>query len=770
MSHRVKSAALNGNTYFTSNNGILKSESAGAVLTLAGMPRCLDLTLALTGAPGTLLTDTGSSPTAGANQGRAYRAVWCKRDANNNLIVGVPSSRFYITNTAGATRDVNVTTRLPPEITTTHFLALYASEIVDFSDTVVPGDDLAQIFEYFPTTTDIANGTLTITDNVPDAFRGPALYTNANEEGQAQQNQRPPLGRDICVYRGRLLVANYTEPHRLELQLLGTTGMANAQTITIAGVIYTLAATTTVANGEFDWFNGGTQALNVEQTAKELVYVINGYAANTGVYAYYTSGVDDAPGRILIEERGVGGDPFYVTCSTSALGNLFSPALPTSGTTYGSVAQRRPNRIRVGKTNEEAFPDGDEIIVGGEDEEIQRIIPLRSSVIVIKDESVWRLVEGVPGEEPTFLDDEVAIAGRDSAAKLNNVVFFLSNQGFVAVSDNGAQIAGRPVERFVIAGLERIDAPNHDIIVGAGSKRARLYICTVWDPARAERTCYMFSPIANKGKGAWTKRRLNANAFAVLNNRLLYALNSETGNVLRQRASERDGDPWYRDFCEEASTFTITSINTTEKIVTGTFASGVDYEDYEGGPDIGWKLYDGDNQYLVTGANGASDPTWTLVVNTTDGLTTGAKTIYRPVRWTVEWAPITGGNPLDMKQFTDVIMKAETHDAYAVDFEYANQLDTKETPYHDIWDDVPPADRVFVPKASGERASIGNNDFGATPGRLVPFNEIRTQVHPKRAMGSHLSVRVSGGTAEGYIGIKAVIAQTDSKESNKGRA
>jgi len=769
MARRIRAAALNGNSYFTSSAGVMKSESAGAVFSLAGMPRCLDLTLSLVGAPGTLLTDTGAAPTAGADQGRSYRGVWCRRDANNNLIVGAPSSRFSIANTAGAARNVQVVTLIPPEITTSHFLQLYVSTIVDNATVVDPGDELALVLEYFPTSSDISAGTLTITDNNPDAFRQADLYTNEAQEGIAQQNTRPPLARDICTYRGRMFYSNYTEPHRMELQLLGTTGMVAGQTLTIGGVVYTVAAAENVATGSFLLYTASTQSVNVETTAKSLVKVINGYAANTGYYAYYVSGVDDAPGAILIEERAVGGSAFVITCSATAIGNLFSPAIPTSGTTYSSVANRRVNRIRVSKSNEpEACPDGDEIIVGGEDEEIERMIPLRSSIIVIKTHSIWRIVEGIPAEEPTFLDNTVSIAGRDSAATLNNVCFFLSDQGFVAVSDNGAQIVGRPIERHVIAGLETIDAPNHDELVAIGCEQRRVYICTVWDPARSERTCYMFSPIANKGKGAWTKRRLNANAFAVLNNRILYALNSDTGNVLQQRASLRDDEPWYRDYCEEASTFVISSIDTVEKTATGVFTSGVDYDGYEGGPDMGWKLYDGTRQYLVTGAQTVGADT-IVVLNTTDGLTTGSKTIYRPVLWDVEWAPITGGNPLEMKQYIDVLAKAETSNVYAIDFSYANEKDTKETPFHETWENPPPADRVFVPKANGARASITSNDFTAEPGPLVPFNEIRSQVHPQRAMGSHLSVRLSGGTAEGYVGIKALVVQTETKSSNKGR-
>ena len=153
MAHRIRAAAQNGNTYFTSASGVLKSTSASATFTRAGLPKCLDLTLTLSsaGTP-TLLTDTGSSPTAGADQARGYRAVWCIRDANNNLIQGPPSSRFTITNTAGATRDVSIATNIPPEITTSHFLQLYATAIVDFGTTVDPGDEQRLVYEYFPTT------------------------------------------------------------------------------------------------------------------------------------------------------------------------------------------------------------------------------------------------------------------------------------------------------------------------------------------------------------------------------------------------------------------------------------------------------------------------------------------------------------------------------------------------------------------------------------------------------------------------------------------
>ncbi len=766
MAWRVRSAAAKGNTYFTSSGGIVKITSSSADMVSAGLPRCLDLILTLTNSSPTLLS-TGYQ--------RAYRAVLCQRDANNNLIQGPPSGRFVASNTTGGTRDVQCVIYLPPQITTSHFIQLYATTIT--TTAVDPGDEMRLVLEYFPTSTDIStNGYVTLTDITPDAGRDADLYTNGvSQDGIINAHDEPPLGRDIAWFQNKLLVANYTDKHEMSLLLLGTSGMTT-QTITLNSVVYTAGTSETVSTGTFQVYKTGgggytdlgTQSLNVEGTAKSLIKVINQYAANTQLYAFYESGVDDPPGKIRIVERGIGGSQFTVICSASAMGSSFSPAIPISDSTYASVADRRVNQIRVSLDEEpEHMPRYRNIVVGGEDEEIQRIVPLRSSLIVVKDRSIWRIANAEPGEaDPVFLDNTCQVSGRDSVAVLNNTVFMLSDQGFVAITDNGIQIIGRPTENRVLAGLEKIDAPDHDRFVGVGNEQRRQYICLAYDAAAAENTCYVYSPISNQGKGAWTKRRLNAAAFAVLNNRLMYALNNANGHVLRQRASRRDAASWYRDYAEDSSTFTITSIDTSAGTCTGTWSGYVDFDTYESDIGYGWKLYDGTNQYLILSSASANT---VLTLNTTDSLSTGAKTVYRPVPWVVEYQPIASPT---LKQFNDVIVKAETSNAYALDFAYANQNDTRSDPASDDWSAQPAADRVYVPKSTGAEASSSSNDFGATASTNAfnPFNEVRTYVHPERAAGQQLSVRVSGGVAEGYTAIKSLTVQmTSDSEDTKGR-
>lgn len=783
VARRIRTAAARGNVYMTSSKGIVKSTGASATMTGAGLPRCLDLVLSLSTAGTPTLLDDGVTVAANTEQGRGYRGVWCMRDANNNLIQGAPSARFFIVNNDGAVRDVSCLVPIPPEITTSHFFQLYATAITTNADSTDVGDEMRLVNEYFPTSANITAGTLTIVDIVPDAFRGADLYTNETQDGQAAQNDRPPLARDLVWFNNRLVASNTTDLHRVVLQMVGTV-IAAADTITIGGVVFTAATAETITSGTFQVFKAGgggftdkgTQSLNVEYTAKSLTNVINRYAAVTGFWAYYDSSTLDAPGRILIEERTVGGSAITVTCSAAAVGANFSPILPTSGTTYTSVADRRVNQLRVSKVGEpEHMPVINNIIVGGEDEEIQRILAINGSLIVIKDRSIWRLTECEPGEAPVLIDNTCGISGRDSAAVLNNAVFMLSDQGFVRVTENGIQIIGRPIEDKVVAGLEADGAPNHDRYVGVSVERDRYYMCTAYDPEDEETTCYRYSPISNQGQGAWTRRRLNANAFAVNNNRLYYALANAYGHVLKQRKSRRDGDPWHRDYVEEGGTFVISSIDTTAKTITGTFTASVNFDGYESSDiDYGWKFYKSTSQFLVLSM--ASGNT-VLTLNTVTGLSAAdSLTLYRPIAWTVEYAPITMGNPLELKQFDEVVIKAETCNVYAIDLSYAGALDVRS----DITDDAynnpvtspsPPADRVYVKRpASPGEPSPDNSDFETSSPLVVsPANILRTTVHPERAHATELSVRIYGAVAEGFIAIKALVVSVLAKQSTKSR-
>lgn len=95
---RIKSAQMNGNFYFTTNEGIKKLSLASAAgfstasITPAGGVTALNINTRLSVTTG---STTGFLPTDSAV---AYRVLWLTKDANQNLIRGVPSSRSLIYN------------------------------------------------------------------------------------------------------------------------------------------------------------------------------------------------------------------------------------------------------------------------------------------------------------------------------------------------------------------------------------------------------------------------------------------------------------------------------------------------------------------------------------------------------------------------------------------------------------------------------------------------------------------------------------------------
>jgi hypothetical protein len=744
MARRIRSFEMNGNSYFTSNRGVLKSTSPSADMQPAGLPRALDPSI--TTAAGTILA---------SGQSRAYRVVWGLRDANNNLILGDRSALVSVTAT-GAQNAV-LAWPIPSEITTSHIYQVYSTAIV--ASGIDPGDDQVLIYENNPTSAQITAGSITYTDTIPDAFRnvGTPLYTNSgtsNQEGAAAGNAQPPLARDVCEFRGHAFYANYTDKHTMTMQLVDAASLvAGTSTLTIGGVVFTANAAETISTGTFQKFTAGTAAQNVENTAKSLCRVINGYAAVTGCYAYYVSSPTTVPGKIVIQERGLGGSAFVATCNNSTTSGCFVPPIPTSGTTYTSVADRRKNRIRVSKLQQpEHVPLIREIVVGAENDEIQRIIALQEAVIVIKDRSVWRVTGSV-------FEDFVATPLDDT--KLNNCVFGLSNQGFVAITNNGVQIVGRPEEHRVLAGLAAKNAPDHDTFVGIGDEVKRLYVCRAYDAAAGVNVVFCYNAITRQ----WSRWLLDPKCLAVAQDRILYGLDNALGHVLLERDSRRDGDPAYRDMVDESSTFVVSSIDSAASTITGTFTAGVDYtgSDYSSSIGYGWKLYDGSNQYLVLSANGS-----TLTLNTVTGLAgTPTLTAYRPIPIAVEWNPFVAGNPCELKQWGEVVMRAETQNAYKVSFSFANEGDYKTDPVSTTWPGQPSAQDAYV-SSSGE-PSATNNDFLATAGNVYPSSVIRAFVPKERAVGGQLIVRLAHSVAEARLSIKALITQARSLESNRMR-
>lgn len=154
---RLRAAKSNKNLYLATSEGLKRLDSVAGSIVDAGVPMGLDVQGALSGGSGFLPNDTAVG----------YRVVWGTRDANGNLILGAPSGRAVVPNSAGGTRDVAVSTSIPSGLTSSHFWQLYRTAPSATAATD-PGDEMGLVFEG-PRPSDAAITSLTRLTNVVTA-------------------------------------------------------------------------------------------------------------------------------------------------------------------------------------------------------------------------------------------------------------------------------------------------------------------------------------------------------------------------------------------------------------------------------------------------------------------------------------------------------------------------------------------------------------------------------------------------------------------------
>lgn len=193
--------------------------------------------------------------------------------------------------------------------------------------------------------------------------------------------------------------------------------------------------------------NGPTTAMQLEQVARSLVKVINDN--DSKVYARYMSGYGDVPGQILLERRTTTGDAFYVQ---SNVGNQFSPTVPSAGSSIISNNEISPNRIYYSKVQQpEAVPLANYIDIGPKDREIKRIIALRDSLFIFKEDGIYRLSGDTAPFTVAPFDFSAQVLAPDTAVVLNNQIYALSTQGVIVVTDTGVSVISRPIENQLLS-------------------------------------------------------------------------------------------------------------------------------------------------------------------------------------------------------------------------------------------------------------------------------------------------------------------------------
>ncbi len=615
-SFKMRFCKASQNLYFTTSSGIKKIDAYNATPKASGAFKALDISSSISASAATWLAN---------NYRAAYRAIWGYKDLNNNLILGAPSQRESIVNAAGSQKAVDLRITIPSGVTTAWFVQIYRSGAVDQSGgDIDPNDELGLVYETNPNSTDITNRYIDITDIVPDELRGATIYTAGTQQGLAYQNEQPPMARDMDEFRDCVFYADTTSKHRYTLTMISVGGSAGVQandTITIGGIAYTAKASETISSAQFAVVTSGSPSQNIRDTALSLVRVINRHT-NSTVYAYYLSGPDDLPGKILLEERSIGGNSFAVI---SSRGTCWNPRLPSSGTTESSSNDRFKNGLYWSKPNEpESVPLVNFAFVGNKDSEILRIRKLRDALLILKEgEGVYRLTGYYPNFTIDLLDSSAIIAAPETAEILNNELFFLATQGVAKVGDS-VSVVSIPIEDQFRELLAENAAGIYSDAFAVGYEADRKY--QLYLPGVSTDTAPTFSFVFNTFTGQWTKHLRQASC-GMTDEGNLYLGSPSSALTFKERKNYN-----YSDFVDYGFESSITVISD----LVLTIGSSVDEIDIG---DIIWQ-----SSTLFATAQSIDLDNQTVTVNVDPGFTVAAMTVLKAISTEIKWVPITMGN------------------------------------------------------------------------------------------------------------------------------
>lgn len=397
-----------------------------------------------------------------------------------------------------------------------------------------------------------------------------------------------------------------------------------------------------VTNGTYNIFQlvnaSGSVSVNLSKTAKGLVKAINRDASSL-VYARYTSGTTDIPGKIVIQAKGFDGT-VYLRANTDTAGGLFNPTLPSSfasGDQVYSRADDQPNAFYVAKVGEpEAVPLTNLFTAGARNQDLCRVVALRDSLIIIKTDGVFRMTgDAVTNFTITALDNTVFCTAPNSVALINNQVCYLSNQGVCLVNESSVQITSRVIEDVIqpILGLSTLSSET----AALAYESERFYILSTLMPSGVSASVvYTY----NNQNQSWVTWDTTFKAGVLGPNDTLYVIT--TANKI---AKERKNQSLI-DYCGQNYPVTVTSVASSKLsavISTGSIT-----------PTVGDTLVKGgvfSKIKAVSGSGGAFTVTFDRQTNI---LAADAVTLYSGFTSEVKLSPFHAGLVGRAKQFSQM--------------------------------------------------------------------------------------------------------------------
>jgi len=252
---------------------------------------------------------------------------------------------------------------------------------------------------------------------------------------------------------------------------------------------------------------------------------------------------------------------------------------PSSGTTESSSNDAKVNRIYISKNQQpESVPLLNYIDVGSANKAILRILDLRESLFVFKEDSIWKISgENINNFRATLHDSTTALIAPDSAVQFNNTIFCMSLQGVISVSESGVAVVSRNIEQELLQLIQFDNFATTTFGVSYESERSYMLYCVNANTHSFPVQSYVYNSFTN----TWVRHTFAATSGLVNpTNDKLYLGGKETGYEQYWLMQERKTFT-VRDFVDidyqivieliigDSGTYKVVQVDTTDDVAIG---------------------------------------------------------------------------------------------------------------------------------------------------------------------------------------------------------
>lgn len=425
-------------------------------------------------------------------EGRAYRVTFHLIEPNSTQeLGGAPTGRTEVENISGypgytgAARAVSLRVYLPFMLSSvdvkmnlnqgTWICKIWGTRIYQTVPVNTEDDEMFLIAEKTLSQDNINDGFFTYTDLAPDAFitRRQYLHTNTQflsdaEAGESitasgkasgvlNEDAPPPASRAMAFWRGRMWYGNVKYRSRFSVRMVSLPDPGDTVTVTgPTGSVWTFTASNSPSGLlQFQRFTSfPTLMENIRATALALCEIINYNMVFTGftiqgAYAYYTSTSLANAGNIYFEALpmavGTTGFQLRLDCSNPVVFEGLTTTTSVFGTDDATI-----NGVAFSKVERaDACPPAFTFFIGGRQEVILKMIPLKERLFVFTDQGVYTITGYGPQDFAVRRFSPYRLIGQEMAAAIDERILGWCREGIIEFSEGGTEIISLPIDTTV---------------------------------------------------------------------------------------------------------------------------------------------------------------------------------------------------------------------------------------------------------------------------------------------------------------------------------